>query len=107
MLVYYMFPLVKNFRATGLTNAFILNAIVSAAIVVFAIELRRAFEDEHNVLYGYFNRLYGGKKLSEIQILTIVFPATFIASIVVYLLMYIIFEYGGNFLIRNKTTMRW
>ena len=100
-----MFPLVKNFRATGLRKAFVLNALVTAAIVVIAIEIRRAFEDEHNYFYGYFNRLYGTKRLSEAQIITIVFPATFVAALVVYWLMYILFEYGGNFLISSNKKM--
>ena len=102
-----MFPIIKNFRATGLTKAFFLNALVSAAVVVFAIEIRRAFEDEHNALNGYFNHLYGTKKLSELQIITIVFPATFIATLLVYMFMYIFFEYGGNFLIRKNASVRW
>jgi|TARA_Y100000816_G_scaffold212500_1_gene158019 hypothetical protein len=102
-----MIPIVKNFRATNLSKAFFLNALVSASIVVFAIELRRALEDEHNEIYGYFNRLYGTKQLSEWQIITIVFPATFVASIVVYLFMYLIFEYGGNFIISNKKRLSW
>ena len=100
-----MFPLVKNFRATGLRKAFILNALVTAAIVVTAIEIRKAFEDEHNYLYGYFNRLYGSKKLSEIHIVIIVFTATFISALVVYWLMYLFFEYGGNFLIPSNKKM--
>ena len=94
-----MVPLVKNFKATRLSKAFLLNALVSAAIVVIAIEIRRIFEDEHNYLYGYFNRLYGTKHLTETQIMTIVFPATFIGALVVYMIMYLFVGYGGNFLI--------
>lgn len=100
-----MFPLIKNFRATGLRKAFVLNAIATAAIVVIAIEIRKAFEDEHNMVYGYFNRLYGTKKLTETQILTIVFPATFISAILVYFAMYAVFDYGGNFLITGNKPM--
>ena len=94
-----MVPLIKNFRATGLRKAFVLNALVTAAIVVIAMEIRKAFEDEHNYFYGYFNRLYGTKHLSEVQIVTIVFPATFLSALLVYGLMYFLFEYGGNFII--------
>ena len=103
--MYRMFPLIKNFRATGLRNAFILNAVVTAAIVVIAIEIRKAFEDEHTMVYGYFNRLYGTKKLTETQIITIVFPATFISAILVYIVMYVMFDYGGNFLIKGNKAM--
>jgi hypothetical protein len=102
-----MFPLIKNFKATGLTKAFFLNALVTATIVVLGIEIRRIFEDEHNEVYGYFNHLYGTKSLSEAHILTIVFPATFLGAIFVYLLMYALFEYGGNFLITDKKKILW
>ena len=102
-----MFPLIKNFKATGLTKAFFLNALVAATIVVMGIEIRRIFEDEHNKVYGYFNHLYGTKRLSEAHILTIVFPATFFSAIFVYLLMYALFEYGGNFLITDKKKILW
>ena len=100
-----MVPLIKNFRATGLRKAFVLNALVTAAIVVIAMEIRKAFEDEHNYLYGYFNRLYGTKHLSEVQIMTIVFPATFMSALIVYWFMYVMFEYGGNFLIPGNKKM--
>ena len=59
-----MIPIVKNFKATSLSKAFFLNALVTAAIVVLAIEIRRMFEDEKGMIYGYFNNLYGTKKLS-------------------------------------------
>ena len=102
--MYSMFPLIKNFRATGLRKAFILNALVTAAIVVIAIEIRKLFEDDHNMVYGY-QSFYGTKKLSETQIVTIVFPATFISAILVYAIMYLIFDYGGNFLIKENKSM--
>lgn len=102
-----MIPIVKNFKATSLSKAFFLNALVTAAIVVLAIEIRRMFEDEKGMIYGYFNNLYGTKKLSETQIVTIVFPATFIGAIIVYLVMYVIFHYGGNFLIPNSKKLNW
>ena len=56
----------------------------------------KAFEDEHNYLYGYFNRLYGSKRLSEIHIVIIVFTATFISALAVYWLMYLFFESKYN-----------
>ena len=101
-----MIPLIKNFRATNLAKAFLLNAFVTACVVILAIEIRRVFEDEHNAVYGYFNNLYGTKKMSEIQILTIVFPATLISALLVYIIMYVLFEYGGNFLISSNRKMR-
>lgn len=100
-----MIPVIKNFRATNLAKAFLLNAFVSACVVILAIEIRHIFEDEDNAVYGYFNKLYGTKQMSEIQILTIVFPATLISALLVYIVMYILFGYGGNFLISTKRKM--
>ena len=94
-------------RATGLLKAFFLNSLVAASIVVLGIEIRRLFEDEKSEVYGFFNNLYAGKKLSETQIVTIVFPATFIGAIIVYLIMYAVFYYGGNLLIPQNKPMPW
>jgi len=102
-----MFPLTKSIRATGLWKAFFLNSLVAAAVVVLGISIRRLFEDEKGSVYGFFNDLYATKKLSDTQILTIQFPATFIAAFVVYLIMYAIFYYGGNLLIHQNKPMPW
>ena len=47
------------------------------------------------------------RNFPETQIVTIVFPATFIGAIIVYLVMYVIFHYGGNFLIPNSKKLNW
>ena len=102
-----MFPLTKKMRATGLWKAFFLNSLVAASVVVLGIEIRRLFEDEKSEVYGFFNNLYAGKKLTEVQIITIVFPATFIGAFIVYLIMYAVFYYGGNLLIPQNKPMPW
>jgi len=102
-----MFPLTKKFRATGLLRAFFLNSLVSAAIVVFGIAIRRLLDNEKGRIYGYVNTLYGTTRLSELQIIITAFITTFFGAFIVYLLMYAIFYYGGNLLIRENKPMPW
>jgi len=94
----FQLPLITGFRSTNLTNAFVLNAFVTALITIFAIELRDLFRNEKSRVYGYVNNLYGGKSLSIFQILSIVFLSTFAGAILVYLFMYVLFDYGGGLL---------
>lgn len=99
----FSLPFISNFRSTTLTKAFILNAFVTALITIFAIELRRLFDNEKSVIYGYVNNWYGSKSLSNIQIVNVVFVATFFAAVLVYIMMYVIFHYGGGLLTQDGT----
>jgi len=92
------FPLIRGFRATILSRAFLLNAFVTALITLFAIELRALFNDEKGKLYRYVNSIYGVKTLSTFQILRIVFVTTFLGAMLVYLIMYALLDYGGGML---------
>jgi hypothetical protein len=92
------FPLVRGFRATILSRAFLLQAFVTALITLFAIELRALFNDEKGKLYGYVNSIYGEKTLSTSQILSVVFVTTFLGAMLVYLIMYALLDYGGGLL---------
>lgn len=92
-------PLTMRFRATTYTKAFILNAIVAAAIAVFAVEMRVLIHKRTGSTYTYINKIIPGDELSEEQIIGVVFFGTFIVAIVVYLFMYILFGYGGGLLV--------
>ena len=92
------FPLVRGFRATILSRAFLLEAFVTALITLFAIELRSLFDDEKGKIYGYVNSIYGEKSLSTTQILSVVFVTTFLGAMLVYLIMYALLDYGGALL---------
>lgn len=100
-----MIPLIKGFRATRLSRAFFLDAFVTALITSFAIELRSLFNDEKGKLYGYANSFYGSKTLNTYQIAGVVFLTTFLGGMIVYLLMYVLLDYGGGMLASKKKMM--
>lgn len=97
-----MKPVISSFRATTYGRAFLLNAIVTAAIAVFAIEMRVQLENSKGGVYGYFNKILAGKDLSEIQIMSIVFVTTFFAAFSVYNIMYVIFHYGSGMMVATR-----
>ena len=97
-----MKPVISSFRATTYGRAFLLNAIVTAAVAVFAIEMRVQLENSKGGVYGYFNKILAGKDLSEIQIMSIVFVTTFIAAFSVYNIMYAIFHYGSGMMVATR-----
>lgn len=101
-----MFPLIKGFRSTNYFKAFMLNAVVTALIAVVAIETRVTLQDRKGDFYEFFNNYLVGKDLSEIQITLITFLATFVASILVYNFMFLLFHYGGGFMITNSNADR-
>lgn len=73
----------KHFKATDITNAFILNAMATAFITIIAIEVR-----------DYIKKNFHKKW----QILGFEFIAAFITAITVYFLLYILFGFGGGFI---------
>ena len=77
--------LIKGFKATTLTNAFILNALASALIAVTAVEMRE---------YLNTNKVY----VTETQKARQVFIITFLVAILVFYLLHIIFGFGGGML---------
>jgi hypothetical protein len=97
-----MKPVISSFRATTYGRAFLLNSIVTAAVAVFAIEMRVQLENSKGGVYGYFNKILAGKDLSEIQIMSIVFVTTFFAAFSVYNIMYVIFHYGSGMMVATR-----
>ena len=97
-----MKPFISSFRATTYGRAFLLNAFVTAAIAVFAIEMRSQLQNVKGGVYSYFNDILAGKDLSEMQIIGIVFGTTFLAAMIVYHLMYFMFHYGAGMIISDQ-----
>ena len=97
------FPLFTNFKASTFNKAFLLNAIIGAIICALAIELRFSLEDDSNEYYGFWSHIYGEKKLTEVHKFFGTLIITFIVSILVYYLMYMLFHYGGGQLNLIKT----
>jgi hypothetical protein len=91
-------PVLKNFYATNIFKAFILNAIAVALIATMAIELRRELNDVKGRFYLLVNPLFAGNQLTERQKAIVVAIASFLGAILVYHFMYLIFGFGGGML---------
>ena len=91
-----IFPLIKHFRATTYSKAFILNAIATAAIAAFAIEMRVALDDKYSKVHGYFNNILMKEELTESDKMLIVFGTAFLGALLVYHFMYMFVGYGGG-----------
>jgi hypothetical protein len=91
-------PLVKNFYATTVFKAFVLNAIAVALIATMAIELRRELDDVKGRLYLLVNPFFSGNTLTERQKATVVAIASFMGAILVYHFMFVLFGFGGGML---------
>ncbi len=90
--------LIEGMYATSFVKAFFLNALTLAIVAVGAIELRQTLNDDKSNAYLFFNNLLSGKAMSEIQKGGIIFMSSFILSIFTYLMMYLIFGFGGGLL---------
>ena len=90
--------LIQGMYATSFVKAFFLNALALALVSVGAIELRQTLSDDKSNTYLFFNSLLSGKAMSEIQKGAIVFISSFILSIFTYLMMYLLFGFGGGLL---------
>lgn len=86
-----MIPLIKGFRADSYWKAFILGSLVASLVAVGAVETRQIIEKEDNM-----------KNKPEYVKGLVTFGVAFLLAMIVYSLMYILFEYGGGMLVRNK-----
>jgi hypothetical protein len=96
------FPLTKNFKSNTYFNAFILNALVTALIAAFAIELRIQLNNKNNYIYDFIKYLNYSEDLHDLQSFFIEFFVTFIVAFLVYQLMYFIFEFGEGMTANNE-----
>lgn len=97
-------PLIKDFYATTVFKAFVLNAIAVALIATMAIELRRELDDVKGRFYLLVNPLFSGSSLNERQKATIVAVASFMGAILVYHFMFILVGFGGGMLTSSVGT---
>ena len=75
--------LIKDFRATSFTKAFILNSLATALIVIIAI-LSKQLLDKH---VGHLN--------DSLRI-TMTFFITFFSALIIYFVLYFIVGFGGG-----------
>ena len=78
-------PWFKGFRATNIRKAFILNAFAAALVSSVAVIVK--------------DRLDTQTKLGYMDKYKIVLVVTFIASLLVYYILFILFGFGGGMLV--------
>ncbi len=86
-----IFPLFHNLRATTFIKAFILNAIAVSLITTLSIQTREYLDD-------IGRKEKGGWNLSSFTKSVIVLFVSFICSLFVYLLLFLIAGFGGGML---------
>jgi len=74
---------------------------MGAIITAFAIELRFYLEDTTSVYYGFWSKIYNTKTITEDKKLLTSLFIVFIISIITYHVFYILFMFGGGFLIND------
>ncbi len=99
-------PLIKGFKATNRTNAFILNSFRAALVIVLTIAAKDYFDkyveidvkhkddndDDHTVIIRNTN----------IKSLLISFLVAFSVSMLAFITLYVVFGFGGG-LLTNET----
>ena len=94
-------PIIKHFRSTTISKAFIINAVVSAVIATLIVEMRVQLGDSTSGVYTYVNDNFfvGGKtELTVAQKMRVTFITGILASLLVYNFLYVVFEFGGGML---------
>jgi hypothetical protein len=106
-------PIFKDFKATTLFKAFILNGLCVAIIATLSVEIRHILEDKRSHEYIFFNKIFGNftklRNLTEFQKVFIVFIVTFLFALVAYHVLYLFFGYGGGMIneFSNKKVTYW
>ena len=86
-----MFPLIKNFRATTIPKAFLLNAIAAALIAALSIEMRIYLDNKDVENTKNWN-------LTERQKAGIVFITAFVVAIITYYTLHLLTGFGYGML---------
>ena len=84
-----------DFRATSITKAFLLNALVLCFIAALSIELRR-----------YLDILSETKDLKEVQKLFITIGGTFLMGLIIYIICRLILGFGDGMLASKVNPIR-
>ena len=87
-------PLIKNFRATDVWKAFILNSLLTSVIILVSITSKQYLdnfveEDDANTTNKNIRK-------TSLQNILISFVLTFIISMISYTIMYYTFGFGSG-----------
>ena len=85
-------PLIKHFKSTNVWNAFILNSIAAAIVIVISISVKDHF-DTYIVDNNDSNKITRKTNFTSISLTVL---CTFLTSFLAYTIMYFIFGFGGG-----------
>jgi hypothetical protein len=85
-------PLIQNFKSTNVWNAFILNSIAAAIVIVIGISVKEHF-DTYIVDDNNSNKITRKTNFTSISLTVL---CTFLTSFLAYTIMYFIFGFGGG-----------
>lgn len=85
-------PIFHNFKSTNVWKAFTLNSILSALVIFIAITIKEKFD----IYVDNKNHVFTRKTTWEGVFFTLFL--TFLASMLSYIFMYVMFGFGGGML---------
>lgn len=88
--------LIHHFHSTSLWKAFVLNSLITSLIILIALTLKSTLDnyiqvDEDTVI----------KRKTSLYSLTVTLLVTFGTTLSAYLIMYVIFGFGGGMLAQS------
>ena len=98
-------PLI-NFRSTNYIRAFFLYAIVAALATSIAVHLRLELEHKDSRLYKFVSPLISESNITNTHKFLIALIITFIASFLIYHIMYFLLGWGGGMIIDKKKVVK-
>lgn len=84
-------PIIKGFRATTITHSFILNALVATITIMVAVTVKDKLESTYKDSHGVVHKFRRHFTLKEVAITASI---TFVATILSFSIMYVLFGYG-------------
>jgi hypothetical protein len=92
-----------DFRSTSFLKAFILYSSVIAIATTLAIEFRITLENDKSRLFNLIADFTPETGINSLHKLFVTILITFVASIIIYHIMYLIFGWGGGMIVlKNK-----
>lgn len=88
-------PIIKNFRATNVWKAFILNSMLTSIVILVSITSKQYLDNYIDVDDDDNNKVIHKTSFKSLIITLIL---TFIVSMVSYIIMYFTFGFGGGML---------
>ena len=96
-------PLIRNFQATDVWKAFILNSLLTSIIILVSITVKQSLDNyvfvDNNMDDDQTDKVV--RTSTSVSILFTLF-VTFVASMIAYTIMYFIFGYGGGMVVQKK-----